>query len=768
MRPRSLNKILCAALGIALICFPAAATTAGAAALEGGSAASGGGGDAEPAVAELGQPAASDQADGAGQAGDGDQADGAARPMAAIPVIDRSDKTAVATAFLDYYVPAKAVAMGWTGSVTSCAAGAPSAAAQTATFDAVNYFRRMAGLGLISENTAASRVAQKTALMMHANGGLSHYPPTTWKCFSNNGAFLAAKSNIAWGSGGDGILAGAKAVSAYVNDVDVASLGHRRWLLSPAQVTMGSGSTSNANALVWGSGSGSCTAAECTVSGWNSVEDATFTNSYGIAWSSPQLVAWPPAGYFPHQLTRSDFSTSQMDWSVATGSSSISFTSANVSVTKNGAAISGIVKTPAATLGAGYGDRGAFAFSLPAGVVSLPGAGQVDTYNVTITGITGYASGTFQYEVKVFDPTNSGLIAQSVAKPVISGTAQVGQAMTVAAVATTPAGGTVQYQWVVDGAVVKSGTDAAARTFTPLATHAGKTVSVKVTATRSGYQTATNQSDSRVIVAAADNCGMAQATLTPRLTSTGGAPTTSASELTRSQVLRVCKNGELRLYSFSAATGELELTSVIGSGWSTYRLSAPGDWNRDGFNDVIGIDSAGRLFLYPRTSANGWGTRKQIGHGWQMFTDVMAVGDLTRDGNPDLLAIDRQGTLYLYQGDGNTGWKNSGRGTRVGGGWTGFQLLAAGDLNGDKINDIMSIDQAGRLYWYRSLGSGQFARPIRCGGGWHGFTAISGASLDGDAVADLLSVDTVGTVRYYSGTGLGGFNSPRTAATGWK
>ncbi|MDR1428571.1 MAG: CAP domain-containing protein [Bifidobacteriaceae bacterium] len=201
-------------------------------------------------------------------------------PAAAHPPLDPTSKQSVQSAYRDWLVPALDRAVGWTGSVKGCVAGAPSAAAQAATFEAVNYHRAMAGLSPVAENPDTSRLAQQAALIMAAKGDLSHNPPASWPCYTRDGAVGAANSNLYFGQ------TAAAAVEGYVMDVGVGSLGHRRWVLHPGQTTMGSGSTAMSNAL------------------W--VTDA--------AGSRGGRVPWPSAGFFPAELLPPGMEWSLMDY----------------------------------------------------------------------------------------------------------------------------------------------------------------------------------------------------------------------------------------------------------------------------------------------------------------------------------------------------------------------------------------------------------------------------------------------------------------------
>lgn len=161
-----------------------------------------------------------------------------------------------------------AVPSGWTGSTQTCTVGTESAESLAATLHTANVLRDFVGVAPVSFDDGLNHKALAAALMMTAQGDLSHDPPPDWKCYSEEGKDGASHSNLSLGA------SGASAMLTYADDGDVPSLGHRRWLLDPSKSVFGSGSTGSANALY--------------VLGGPAVAVAPNT-----------VVPWPAAGWFP-------------------------------------------------------------------------------------------------------------------------------------------------------------------------------------------------------------------------------------------------------------------------------------------------------------------------------------------------------------------------------------------------------------------------------------------------------------------------------------
>jgi len=162
--------------------------------------------------------------------------------------------------------------LNWTGNTANCDAGEISEVAQQNVLTRINYYRKLVGLPQnISFDPALANKCQEAALMMHANNELSHTPPTTWSCYTADGAQAASKSNIASSHS-------TKAIDAYINDngSNNAAVGHRRWILYSKANIFGHGSTSKYDAL-WVLG--------------------TTVPAFDI-----DYVAYPSAGFFPAPL----------------------------------------------------------------------------------------------------------------------------------------------------------------------------------------------------------------------------------------------------------------------------------------------------------------------------------------------------------------------------------------------------------------------------------------------------------------------------------
>lgn len=274
----------------------------------------------------------------------------------------------------DAAVAAGQVPAGWTGSTEACTVGTESQASLDATLNALNVLREFAGVGPVSFDAAKNHRALAAALLMRAKGALSHDPPSSWPCWSAEGHLGAGTSNLFLGS------SGAQAMVGYVDDRGVDSLGHRRWVLDPAAMEMGSGSTGSTNALV--------------------VIDAGGDGSRGAVLAPDTTVAWPAPGWFPAPWIFSD-------WTVAIGSgqsqAGVSLNGASVRVTVDGkdAQVSGV-----RALEPGYGTGATLAWN-----VALPAAARSGDHEirVVVDGVTldGEAL-PIHYTVNAFDPAAAG------------------------------------------------------------------------------------------------------------------------------------------------------------------------------------------------------------------------------------------------------------------------------------------------------------------------------------------------------------------------
>jgi len=214
--------------------------------------------------------------------------------------IDTRSVAAVNQAYWDQYASVQSLPISWTGSLLGCLAGLTSPATNAATLSALNYVRSLAGLAPVTESPSLSAGAQQAALMMSANGTLSHDPSPGWKCYTAAGAASAGRSNLALSY--PSITAG-QIIDLYMDDPGStnAAVGHRRWVLDPFTTQVGIGSTTTANAL--------------TVIGPTSANRP-----------NPRYVGWPTAGYFPNAIEPDG------RWSLSAGKRNVSFAKSRIKV----------------------------------------------------------------------------------------------------------------------------------------------------------------------------------------------------------------------------------------------------------------------------------------------------------------------------------------------------------------------------------------------------------------------------------------------------
>jgi uncharacterized protein YkwD len=214
--------------------------------------------------------------------------------------VDTRSLSAVNAAYWSQYASQQAVPIGWVGDLSTCGAGVSSETSNQATLTAMNYVRSLAGLAPVTLNPSLSASAQQAALMMSANGALSHDPSSSWRCYSAAGAAAAGRSNLALSY--PSITSG-QIIDLYMDDPGSsnAAVGHRRWVLNPFTTQVGTGSTNTANAL-------------------------TVIGPTSSSRPNPRWVGWPTAGYFPNAIEPDG------RWSLSSGRRGVSFAHAKVRV----------------------------------------------------------------------------------------------------------------------------------------------------------------------------------------------------------------------------------------------------------------------------------------------------------------------------------------------------------------------------------------------------------------------------------------------------
>ncbi|MFJ9901692.1 trypsin-like serine protease [Streptomyces sp. NPDC101152] len=192
--------------------------------------------------------------------------------------------------------------------------------------------------------------------------------------------------------------------------------------------------------------------------------------------------------------------------------------------------------------------------------------------------------------------------------------------------------------------------------------------------------------------------------------------------------------------------------------FSGYNVILQTDLNRDGYQDlVLRSSSTGAVYwdhFVPSTKS--W-SRTQIFSNWGSRTRIVAPGDVTGDYLPDLLSVDSGGTLWIYPGKGDGTF---GTAAKVSTGWNQYNaLLGHGDFDGDGKTDLIARQKStGYVYLYRGTGkagSGAFAGRIQVRT-WPTSTyntLDTVGDVNGDGRADLLARTPGGTLYLYPGTG---------------
>ncbi|WP_329349385.1 trypsin-like serine protease [Streptomyces sp. NBC_01261] len=218
-------------------------------------------------------------------------------------------------------------------------------------------------------------------------------------------------------------------------------------------------------------------------------------------------------------------------------------------------------------------------------------------------------------------------------------------------------------------------------------------------------------------------------------------------------------------------------TRVSLGDWGGVNLVRSADLNRDGYQDWIYRTTAGAVYwdhfqLNSARDDGSWVSTKIFAN-WKTRTRILAPGDVTGDYLPDLVSVDSAGVLWIYPGKGNGTFSSP---SRVGGGWSQYNVLVGhGDFNGDGKADLLARNKStGVLYLYKGAGksgSGAFAArvKVRTWGSYNAFDAVG--DFTGDGKADLLIRNASNTLYLYPGTGKATseiFGTPKSLGTGFQ
>lgn len=205
-------------------------------------------------------------------------------------------------------------------------------------------------------------------------------------------------------------------------------------------------------------------------------------------------------------------------------------------------------------------------------------------------------------------------------------------------------------------------------------------------------------------------------------------------------------NGNLWMYSSVSAGGYYELLPVA-SGWQgVTAIEGVGDFNSDGLPELLARTSSGAIDLYSVNNTTApLGPAVQIATGWSGMTAIVGAGDFNGDGFPDILARDAAGTLWLYPGNGADAL---GTPVALGTGWNGFSIVSVGDFNHDQKQDVLARDSSGTLWLYPGNGSNGFLPRVALGSGWNGLSIVGdGTSIT--VVPQFVTLPTPMTFRVF-------------------
>lgn len=213
-------------------------------------------------------------------------------------------------------------------------------------------------------------------------------------------------------------------------------------------------------------------------------------------------------------------------------------------------------------------------------------------------------------------------------------------------------------------------------------------------------------------------------------------------------LLLISPAGALQRYPVVKGVLQQSVTIATNIGPYTHVVNA-GDWDGDGYQDVLVRTPAERMYLKRGTSTGQPAAGVSMGFGANIRATT-SIGDANGDGHPDLAVITNAGNLWLYYGDGKLG--RAGR-KLISSGWQDHSWLRGpGDFDHDGRPDLISR-LGDHLLLHRGI-KGGFAPPVTLASGSSGISSITSVGdFDGDKRADVIARTKDGRLVLYQGDG---------------
>ncbi|GAB15410.1 putative lysozyme [Arthrobacter globiformis NBRC 12137] len=179
-------------------------------------------------------------------------------------------------------------------------------------------------------------------------------------------------------------------------------------------------------------------------------------------------------------------------------------------------------------------------------------------------------------------------------------------------------------------------------------------------------------------------------------------------------VLAQRSNGMLSLYPGSASGGFAAPFTVASTGFAQTTL-VTGKWvSGSRYPGLVGYGTDGALYFWANATGRTVSAPVRIGAGWSGLK--LAMIDYDSDGKQDLLAVNSTGAMRLYRSTGANRFISEARKT-VGSGWQSFRQFSANKgFAGTTSKGVMAVQSDGQLRYY----------PVVAGSRW-GTSFIAGS-----------------------------------------